>query len=78
MMANRTLGARGGLKLNRTLGQSPRHRLASFGVLPVKIFGQCGGACDSPRRLEHRFRVKIANMLKYNKVSFQHLTQQRC
>jgi len=28
---NRARGARGGSKLNRTLGQSPRHRLASLG-----------------------------------------------
>src|SRR3989344_6751331 len=31
MMANRTREARGSLKLSRTLGQSPRHRLASLG-----------------------------------------------
>jgi len=30
-MANRTRGARGGSNLNRTLNESPRHRLASLG-----------------------------------------------
>jgi len=30
-MANRTRGARGGLKLNRTLGQSPRHTARILG-----------------------------------------------
>ena len=73
MMANRTRGARGGLKLRRTLHESPRHRLAplgnperktllafliwrgwnffwkrkgcfSFGVLPKKFLGRCGGS----------------------------------
>ena len=34
MMANRTRGARGGLKLNRTLGESPCHRLADSAQTP--------------------------------------------
>jgi len=34
MMANRTRGARGGFDLNRTLGQSPRHRLADSAETP--------------------------------------------
>src|SRR3989344_5225591 len=55
----RTRGARGGLNLNRTLGQSPRHRLADSAETPkektllrvfffrgsaLQVFGQCGGA----------------------------------
>ena len=37
-MANRTRGARGGLKLNRTLGQSPRHRSLTLAAKQNTLF----------------------------------------
>ena len=54
MMANRTRGARGGFDLNRTLGQSPRHRLADSAATPKEktllAFLICAGWIFSEKR----------------------------
>ena len=77
MKVNRTRGARGDSKLNRTLHESPAtaslHSATPkrknvpcsvdfrgggfflFGVLPVKIFGQCGEASIRTRFCENYF-----------------------